>query len=131
MRPICVDLDNVIAEKIIHTDNLPKHSETYKILLPMTGKTSVITVPTDDYWRKIRKMFNPGFSVSHLETLIPGIVEESLVFVKILEEAARHDAILQLGDRLQVSTLYRELIATQALTMDVIAREAVQCLRLI
>ena len=92
----------------------------------MTGKTSVITVPTDDYWRKIRKMFNPGFSVSHLETLIPGIVEESLVFVKILEEAARHDAILQLGDRLQVSTFHEGLIAIQALTMDVIARQAAQ-----
>src|SRR5436190_13508444 len=91
-------IDNVIAEKITHTDDLPKHSETYKILLPMTGKTSLITVPTDDYWRKIRKMFSSAFSAAHLETLVPGIVEESLVFVKILEEAAKNNAILQLED---------------------------------
>lgn len=102
-------IDDAIAEKIVHTDNLPKHKETYDILLPILGKTSVITVPTDDYWRKIRKMFNPGFAISHLETLVPGIVEESMVFVKILEKAAQSASIVELGDTLQVITQVKEL----------------------
>jgi cytochrome P450 len=117
-----LDIDDAIAEKIIHTDNLPKHKETYDILLPILGKTSIITVPTDDYWRNIRKMFNPGFAISHLETSVPGIVEESMVFVKILEEAAQNGSIVQLGDTLQVITQVKKLIVRQALTIDVIAR---------
>ena len=56
-------------------------------------------------------MFNPGFAISHLETLIPGIVEESMVFVKMLEEAAQSGSIVQLGDKLQVIPSVRELIA--------------------
>jgi cytochrome P450 len=104
-------IDDAIAEKIVHTADLPKHKETYDILLPISGKTSIITVPTGDYWRKIRKMFSPGFAISHLQTLIPGIVEESMVFVKILEEAARSGSIVQLGDKLQVISSVMGLIA--------------------
>ena len=47
-------------------------------------------------------MFNPGFSLSHLETLVSGMVEESMVFAKMPEEGAQNETILQLGDRLQV-----------------------------
>ena len=95
-------IDDAIAERIVHTEDLPKHKETYDILLPIIGKTSIISLPTDAYWRKIRKMFNPGFAISHLETSIPGIVEESMVFVKMLEEAAQSGSIVPLGDNLQV-----------------------------
>jgi cytochrome P450 len=70
-------------------------------MLPILGKTSLVTVD-GDYWRKVRKMFNPAFSVSHLETLIPGILEESMVFVSILEEGAKTGQTLLLGDRLPV-----------------------------
>lgn len=96
-------IDDAIAERIIHTEDLPKRKDTYDILLPVTGKTSLVTIPTDAYWRKLRKMFNPGFSTGHLETSIPGIVEESMVFVKMLEEAAQSGSIIPLGDKLQVT----------------------------
>lgn len=94
-------VDDLVAEKILHTDNLPKHLFTYDFMLPILGKTSLVTV-YGDYWRKVRKMFNPAFSVSHLETLIPGIIEESMVFINILEGAAKSGETLLLGDRLPV-----------------------------
>jgi hypothetical protein len=78
-------------------------------MLPILGKTSLVTV-TGDYWRKVRKMFNPAFSVSHLETLIPGIIEESMVFVNILEEGAKSGKTLLLGERLPVFSPMKSLI---------------------
>jgi len=101
--------DDEVAEKILHTDNLPKHLPTYDFMVPIIGKTSLVTV-TGDYWRKIRKMFSPAFAASHLETLVPGMVEEALVFMDVLTEAAEKSKVLRLGERLP------------ALTMDVIAR---------
>jgi sterigmatocystin biosynthesis cytochrome P450 monooxygenase len=99
---LCVLMvDDLVAEKILHTDNLPKHLLTYDFMLPILGKTSLVTVH-GDYWRKVRKMFNPAFSVSHLETLIPGIIEESMVFIDILESAAKSGETLLLGNRLPV-----------------------------
>jgi len=101
--------DDEAAEKILHTDNLPKHLLTYNFLLPIIGKTSLVTVK-GDYWRKVRKMFSPAFATSHLETLVPGIVEEAMVFLDLLSENAEKDKVLRLGERLP------------ALTMDVIGR---------
>src|SRR5277367_5707345 len=100
--------DDEAAEKILHTDNLPKHLLMYNFMLPIIGKTSLVTV-SGDYWRKVRKMFSPAFATSHLETLVPGMVEEALVFVDVLKEAAGKNRVLRLGERLP------------ALTMDVIA----------
>jgi len=101
--------DDEVAERILHTDNLPKHLQTYDFMVPIIGKTSLVTV-TGDYWRKIRKMFSPAFATSHLETLVPGMVEEALVFMEVLNEAAEKNKVLRLGECLP------------ALTMDVIAR---------
>ena len=92
-------LDDLAAEQILR--ELPKHLPTYGFLLPILGKTSLVTV-YGEYWRKVRRMFNPAFATSHLETLIPGIIEESMQFSAILESAARSGESLELGSRLPV-----------------------------
>jgi cytochrome P450 len=89
-------IDDTVAEKILHSDNLPKHLLTYDFMLPILGKTSLVTAK-GDYWRKVRKMFSPAFATSHLETLVPGIIEESLVFIKVLNDAADSLQVLKLG----------------------------------
>jgi len=48
-------------------------------------------------------MFNPAFSQGHLDKLVPGIVEETLIFVQILEEAAKGDGDFLMLDALTVS----------------------------
>jgi cytochrome P450 len=98
-------VDDEIAEKMMHTDNIPKHMHTLKFLDPIIGKTSLITV-SGDYWKKVRKMFNPAFSTSHLESLVPGMIEEILVFVDLLEGAAKSDETLLLGILLPVYPPY-------------------------
>jgi cytochrome P450 len=94
-------VDDEIAERMLHTDNIPKHLHTYKFLDPIIGKTSLVTV-SGDYWKKVRKMFNPAFATSHLESLVPGMIEEILVFLDLLERAAKSREVLLLGFLLPV-----------------------------
>ena len=94
-------IDDVLLEKILHTDNLPKHKPSYDLLLPILGKTSLVTA-YGETWRKLRKMFNPAFANSHLEKLIPGIIEESMLFIETLEHAIRTEEIVKLNDHLTV-----------------------------
>lgn len=94
-------VDDVVAEKMLHADNIPKHLHTYAFLDPIIGKTSLVTV-SGDYWKKVRKMFNPAFATSHLETLVPGIIEEVMVFVDKLDNAATSGKVLELGSLLPV-----------------------------
>ena len=53
-------------------------------------------------WRRLRKMFNPAFSQGHLEKLVPGIVEEALVFVQKLDEIAKTGEEILMLDALTV-----------------------------
>ena len=44
--------------------------------------------------------------MSHLENCIPGIVEESMIFIKILETAAKNSKTLKLGESFPVTSQY-------------------------
>jgi hypothetical protein len=55
-------------------------------------------------------VFNPGFAGSHLMSLVPGIVEDSLVFCEILSQCAASSKLVRL-----------EELATR-LTVDIIGR---------
>jgi cytochrome P450 len=39
-------------------------------------------------WKRSRSMFNPGFSLTHLMTLVPTLVDEALVYCQIIGEHA-------------------------------------------
>jgi hypothetical protein len=43
-------------------------------------------------------MFNPAFAPSHLETMVPAIVQESEVFVEKLDKAADTGEIVKMND---------------------------------
>jgi len=94
-------VDDAIADKMLRMDNIPKHLHTYAFLKPIIGKMSIVTV-SGDYWKKVRMMFNPAFATSHLETLIPGMIEEVMVFIDILENAAKAGSVVELGSLLPV-----------------------------
>jgi cytochrome P450 len=80
-----------LAYKVLTIDNLPKSPAAYEKLGPIIGK-SILVIQDGTEWHKLRKMFNPAFSQAHLETLVPHMVEETLVFVGKLEKAARQGA---------------------------------------
>jgi len=51
-----------------------------------------------DHWKRVRKMFNPAFAPSHLETMIPYIVEESQVFVEKLIQVANAEEVVKMNN---------------------------------
>ena len=65
------------------------------------GRASIL-IAHREQWQRLRKMFNPAFSQAHLETLVPEIVEETLVFANKLREAAENGGTLFLLNTLTV-----------------------------
>ena len=59
------------------------------------GKTSMVSLE-GEHWKKLRKMFNPAFAPSHLETMVPAIVQESEVFVEKLNKVADTGEVIKM-----------------------------------
>jgi cytochrome P450 len=89
-------VDETADEQLLSIDNIPKSKEAYESLNSVIGKTSLVSI-SGDHWKKLRKMFNPAFAPSHLETMIPAIIEESQVFVEKLAEVADTGKIIKMN----------------------------------
>ena len=103
LTPVLI-ADEGVANKVQTTDNLPKAVEAYHKLKPVLGPESILTLE-GDHWYKLRKMFNPAFSQGHLETLVPAIIEETLKFVKLLNDTAQEGDVLLMLDALTVTSI--------------------------
>lgn len=90
-------LDDVANEHILQIDNIPKSGPAYLSLKRVIGKTSMVAI-SGDHWKRVRKMFNPAFAPSHLDTLIPAIVEESMVFVDKLTSVAGNREVVKMNE---------------------------------
>jgi cytochrome P450 len=49
-------------------------------------------------WKLWRGIFNPGFSASHISTLVPGIVDKVLIFKDILASKCKTSEMFHLED---------------------------------
>ncbi|KAL8848214.1 MAG: hypothetical protein Q9221_006732 [Calogaya cf. arnoldii] len=76
---------------------------------PMTGREDLLNLDGDS-WKRWRRIFNPGFSATHVSSLIPGIVEEAEVFKNALMEHATKGGLFYLES------------LTLDLTIDIIGR---------
>lgn len=101
-------LDPTMAAQATQLKNLPKHP-LYRLMEHTVGTQSIITT-TGHQWRFWRKVFDPGFSSTHLATLTPMVIERVQIFIKKLEEHIGTGEVFQL------------LPLTKSLTMDVIGR---------
>lgn len=63
-------------------------------------------------WKALRSIFNPGFNAGHLMTVVPYIVDSTLVFVDIMKEKAKEDKLLSMD------------VYTTRLTIDIIGKVA-------
>ena len=86
-----------------------KHPSLGRFLLPLMGTNNLISVEGQE-WKFWRGIFNPGFSLSHLITLVPGIVQDTLTFCNVLEQHAKDGSLFQMEE------------ATMRLTVDIIGR---------
>lgn len=107
--PMCAIADPDVAYQVTVQNSLPKHAAISDAIWPLTGMKNLVSMngPEHKRWRAI---FNPGFSNSHLMSLVDGIVDDSLLFMKILEKHADAKDIFSL-----------EEVATKV-TVDIIGR---------
>ena len=89
--------------------DLPKPRNQQNSFRPIVGGPSFITM-NDVQWKQWRSIFSPGFSASHMLSLVPSIVDSMDVFCEILETHVGKKDVFSLDD-----------MATR-LTMDVILK---------
>ena len=76
---------------------LPKHSTVQEFLDPIVGKHNLVSME-GSMWKQWRARFNPGFSAVQVMNLIPGIVDEVVVFRDLLRERASKGEMFQLEE---------------------------------
>ena len=76
---------------------LPKHSTVQEFLDPIVGKHNLVSME-GSMWKQWRARFNPSFSAVQVMNLIPGIVDEVVVFRDLLREQASKNEMFQLEE---------------------------------
>ena len=70
---------------------LQKHVGMRRFLEPLTGDYDLVSME-GQMWKRWRRIFNPGFSASHINTLCGSVMEEVKIFRDILKNhAIKHD----------------------------------------
>ena len=95
--------------QVTQDHSLPKYHALKSFLQPIADGPDIVTMEGAT-WKKWRGVFNPGFSMGHLVTLVAGMVEETSEFCNSL-------------DRLVLSKqVFRMKSLTDFLTLDIIGR---------
>lgn len=76
---------------------LPKHPGIKRFLNPITGGYDLNCLEGEQ-WKLWRKLFNPGFSSGHILSLVPSMVEETLVFRETLVRHAKEGEMFLLEE---------------------------------
>lgn len=96
-----------VLHQVTQVHPLEKFPSMRSFLKPLTSGLDIVTMRWQT-WKKWRGIFNPGFSVGHLMTLVPSIAEKTRIFCKILRDhAEKQDVVLMKN-------------LTDNLTMDII-----------
>lgn len=107
--PILVVLKPDMIYQLTQANQIPKDKGVRHFLEPLTGKEDLVTLE-GAAWKRWRAIFNPGFSVSHITSLVPDMIELVEVFKNILDKHAKNGNILYLEE------------ATLNLTIDMIGK---------
>jgi cytochrome P450 len=84
---VVTDLVYGLAAQITQTKNLPKSPSMKEFAVHITGDQSMVFTE-GALWKKSRAMFNPGFSLPHLMTLVPTIVDDATIYYQIIGDHA-------------------------------------------
>ena len=99
----------IASQYVTTTQSLPKSPIVRDYLHKLLGPNNMVS-SEGAKWKALRSMFNPGFASAHLMTLVPYIVDQSLVFCDVLRECAASNALVEM-----------EELATR-LTVDIIGK---------
>ncbi|KAL2070212.1 hypothetical protein VTL71DRAFT_13238 [Oculimacula yallundae] len=103
VRQIFVN-DPAVAAQAHGTHNLPKYHKYFSYVGHVVGRTSLLLTEGAE-WKKTRALFNPGFAAGHLMTLVPGIVDDTTIFLGVLNSLAESGEVKPLDDALARLTI--------------------------
>ena len=90
-------LDPDIAQQVTVDHSTPKHHGIADFMMHLSGPGDLVS-SNGAHWKKWRGILNPGFAASHLMTLAPGIVDDSIVFAEKLTEHAEEGEVFRLEE---------------------------------
>jgi cytochrome P450 len=108
-RPMLVVFNPEMMAQFCQDVSLLKADLITEEFTPFTGCKDLLSLEGQE-WKKWRKIFNPGFSVQNIATMVPAMIEEISVFRDWLIATAASDQTV----KLEPSAL--------KMTVDVIAR---------
>ena len=108
-QQICAIVEPEVAQQPTVLTSLPKHETLDASIWPITGYGSLAAMHGQEH-KRWRSIFNPGFSSSHLMSLIPAIVGDCELFAGILEKHIETQDIFHLEE------------AATKVTIDIIGR---------
>ncbi|KAL6713648.1 hypothetical protein ACLMJK_009113 [Lecanora helva] len=107
--PILVASSPSAAYQFTQDHSLPKANALRNFLKPLTNNQDLVSLE-GQAWKSWRKIYNPGFSGSHLISLVPQVAREVLTFRDLLRARTNDSDVLPLEG------------LTVNLTMDVIGK---------
>ena len=97
-EPVLVAISpDAIAQFSQRNQYLPSHPGVKQFMRPITGGLDLASMEGHE-WKVWRKLFNQGFSAQHMMTLVPTMLEELLVFKRILKDHALKGDIFLLDE---------------------------------
>jgi cytochrome P450 len=105
-QPMIFIIDPTVTSQV---HNVARHPLSNNFLRGLVGTKSVFSTNGKE-WQAQRSWFAPAFSMSHLTTLVPGMVEETLVFREKLTKYAVSGetfSMLELAIRLTIDVISR------------------------
>ncbi|KAI0870672.1 vera protein [Hypoxylon argillaceum] len=108
--------DASAAAQFTQVESLPKYSALTQYLIPLTSNNDILSTDGDE-WKTWRTRFNPSFSSRNITALLPDLIEEVMVFVDGLKQAAGPQR--KWGDVIQLEK------KTTNLSFDIIARATI------
>ncbi|CAI6094657.1 unnamed protein product [Clonostachys chloroleuca] len=122
--PMAVVADHTVAEQISRPSkdfqySVPK-SPPNPSVGALIGPLSMLNHQNES-WKAIRRRFNPGFSPNHLMTLLPCIIDKSMLFVKRLDQHAEVGDVFRLTDL--TTGLTFDIIGAVAMDVDLEAQK--------
>lgn len=93
--PTLIICNAEIADQVTVKNSLDKHPIVKTFLKAHLGVNN-IAAANGSIWKKARTIYNPGFAVSHLMTVISTIIEDVMTFHAVLEEHANSNDVIDL-----------------------------------
>ena len=108
--------DKDIMQQLNVDYQLPKHSSMASGFMEHLAGEGDLVSSNSKHWKRWRAIMNPGFAAGHLMTLVPSIVDHSIVFTEKLSEHADKGEAFRLEE--DATRLTFDIIGNVALDIE-------------